>query len=129
MVKWFFYLLFFFFLITPLDAHPPPPLVNAEQIVTVKGKILSIQKYHLINQPAPFVQFLLRSDSEEITVDVGPDWYVSNQGFMLIPGEEIEVTGSLFLYKNKKIILANKLQQRRDILNLRDKKGKNLWND
>jgi hypothetical protein len=124
MIRLMRYLLFALFLNTFfLMAQEGAP----KTVHTRRGHIISIQRFNLVTKPAPYVQFLLNSDGEEYTIDVGPEWYVHAQGILFIPREEIEVDGFPAEERGKRFLLAKKLRQNGVELNLRDAQGNPMW--
>jgi len=115
----FIFFSFFFFLTLTKS--------SASEILTVQGQIASVQRYNLVTKPAPYIQFILKANDEEFTVDVGPEWYVHSQGLFLIPREEIEVQGFLIEEEGRKILFAKEIKQETTTLRIRDESGKPLW--
>jgi len=100
---------------------------NLQSVQTYKGYIVSVQKYNLVNKPAPYIQFILNSKGIEYTVELGPEWYISEQGAILLPHEEVEVTGSMIKDNNQKIILATRIKRGNIQIKLRQEDGVPLW--
>ncbi len=100
---------------------------DAEKVQTQKGYVVSVQKFNLINQPAPYIQFILKTNDAEYTVELGPEGYVNEQGLLLVTREEIEVTGSVCTIDDKKVIYASSLKKGGTLFNLRTKNGCPLW--
>jgi hypothetical protein len=100
---------------------------NQQSVEVLKGHIVSVQKYTLVNKPVPYIQFLLSSNGMEYTVEVGPVWYVASQGLILVPKEEVEVKGSVISVDGHKVILASQLRQEGGELKLRREDGTPLW--
>jgi hypothetical protein len=100
---------------------------NQQSVEVLKGHVVSVQKYTLVNKPVPYIQFLFSANGMEYTVEVGPAWYVTAQGLILIPNEEVEVMGSLISVNGQKVILASQLRQEGGELKLRREDGTPLW--
>jgi hypothetical protein len=71
----------------------------------------------------------LRTDNASITVDLGPAWYLSQQGFKIKQGETLEVTGSKIVRGQKTVMLAAEARKDGQTLKVRDEKGSPLWRE
>jgi hypothetical protein len=105
----------------------PPPASHLQSMETFRGQVLSVQKYNLVNRPAPYVQFILSANGVIYTVKVGPEWYVNEHGIVIVPMEEIEVKGVVIVDGGKRIIVASQILQGTSQLKLRDEEGTPLW--
>ncbi len=76
-----------------------------------QGRILSIQKFSMANQPSPYLQFILETSEGEYTVEAGPQWNLKTQGFILLQGQEIEVEGEFVTIGGRQILIAHCLKQ------------------
>mgnify|MGYP005809947683 CR=1 FL=1 len=70
---------------------------------------------------------LLKTDSENFDVHVGPSQYVSRQGFAFAKGDQIEVTGSKVTLAGKEALIARQIKKGDKVLALRDEQGIPKW--
>ncbi|MGA9756487.1 MAG: hypothetical protein WBV23_15225 [Desulfobaccales bacterium] len=70
---------------------------------------------------------VLKTDKGNITVELGPPWYVSKQGFSLQKGDTLEVTGSKVTMEEKTVLLAAEVKKNGQTLKVRDEKGVPLF--
>lgn len=83
---------------------------NQDSRETIEGEILSINSYKYVTHPSPHTQILLRTEIGDITVDLGSQWYLKEQGVILLPMDKIEVTGSVHQMNGKKVLIAIKIK-------------------
>jgi hypothetical protein len=102
--------LLFFLSLFPLSKTEGQPRYDERQMMEFKGKIVSVQRYSYVNRPIPYVQFLLRTQAGDLTVQAGPEWYLDAQGINIVPGVEMEVRGSLATFGEHHILIARSLK-------------------
>ncbi len=70
---------------------------------------------------------VLKTSKGNITIHLGPPWYVSRQGFVLRKGDTLEVTGSKVTKDEKAVLLAAEVKKNGQTLKVRDEKGVPLF--
>ncbi len=105
----------------------PFPHFNPATVHQFEGEVLSVQTFGYITRPSQHKQVILRTQNGEITVDVGPDWYLESQGLVLSPGDKITVEGSLIKVNGTHFVIASSLKTEDILFKLRDKNGRPVW--
>jgi hypothetical protein len=121
-----FIFLAFLFCSTATFAQNKYPNYDPSTVETIKGKIVSIDSIHY-GKRSVGIHVVVRTDVETITVHLGPDWYLNEQGFEIEIGEEIEVTGSRVTIQNMPSIIAAEIRTDDETLPLRDPQGIPFW--
>jgi len=49
------------------------------------------------------LQFIVKTEKEEISVHLGPGWFIENQDIKIEPKDKIEVKGSRITFENIRI--------------------------
>ncbi len=116
------------------DGGPGPQgrqLYNLQTVTTVQGQVKDLGSYGMQGwraAPGMAIQGLvLKTDKGNITVELGPPWYVSKQGFSLQKGDTLEVTGSKVTMEEKTVLLAAEVKKNGQTLKVRDEKGVPLF--
>jgi hypothetical protein len=106
-------------------------LYNPQTVTTVQGQVEDLGSYGMQGwraAPGMAIQGLvLKTDKGNITVQLGPPWYVRKQGFTLQKGDTIEVTGSKVTKDEKTVLLAAEVKKNGQTLKVRDEKGAPLF--
>ena len=106
---------------------------NPQTVTTVKGQVESLGSYGMTGwRVAPGMQtqgLVLKTDKGNITIKLGPPWYVSKQGFYLNQGDSLEVTGSQVTRDGQTWLLAAQVKKDGQTLKVRDEKGVPLWRE
>jgi len=72
-------------------------------------------------------QIILRVDSKRYVVHLGPAWYIQQQGFSLLNGDQITVVGRLIGEGASAFVIASQLTKGEQVFSLRDKDGIPFW--
>jgi hypothetical protein len=106
-------------------------LYNLQTVTTVQGQVENLGSYGMQGWrggPGMAIQGLvLKTSKGNITVNLGPPWYVSKQGFALRKGDTLEVTGSKVTKDEKTVLLAAEVKKDGQTLKVRDEKGEPLF--
>lgn len=102
-------------------------LLSAQDIF--KGEIVSVQKYNLVNQPVPYLHFILHDKGVNYLVEAGPEWYIQELGLMLTPRSVVEVIGKINPSEHKNHFVAQEIRQNGVVFKLRSKEGLPLWSN
>jgi len=115
------------------DASSGEQSYNPQTVTTVKGQVESLGGYGMTGwRVTPGMQtqgLVLKTDKDQINVDLGPPWYVSKQGFHLNQGDSLEVTGSRVTSDGQTRLLATTVKKDGQTLKVRDEQGMPLWRE
>jgi hypothetical protein len=104
---------------------------NTQTVTTVKGQVESLGSYGMTGwRIAPGMQsqgLLLKTDKGNISVQLGPPWYVRKQVFDLKQGDSLKVTGSQVTKDGQTLLLAAQVKKDGQTLKVRDEQGVPLW--
>lgn len=103
-------------------------LYDPKTVETLKGEVMSVETVTAGRMDIPARVILnLKTAKETIPVYVGPEWYVKQQGFKLVAGDQVEVKGSRVMMEGKPYIIPNYVKKNDRVLQLRDDNGIPLW--
>jgi len=102
-------------------------MYDPKSVDTIRTEIISIDSVLPMKGMSPGIHLLVKADSEEIPVHLGPAWYVENQDVDLEPGDTIRVVGSRITLEGKPAIIATEIRKGKEVLKLRDKDGFPAW--
>ena len=102
-------------------------MYDAKTVETVKGEVVSVEKFTPTNGMSAGVHLLLKAGKETISVHLGPSWYLENQDAQVEPKDKIEITGSRLAVDGKAVLIAAEVKKGDGVLKLRDENGVPLW--
>lgn len=103
-------------------------MYNPNTVTTVKGGVLSLGTVPPHSQDAGTMRSaVLKTEPDDITVFLAPDWYLAEQKISLKAGDQLEVTGSKITLGGKLTILAGELKVGDKSAILRNNKGFPVW--
>ncbi len=69
----------------------------------------------------------VKTDGEQISVHLGPAFYLENQDVKIEPRDKVEVRGSRVMFEGKPAIIAAEVKKGDEVLRLRDDNGFPMW--
>ncbi|MFH1595142.1 MAG: hypothetical protein ABIG94_02045 [Pseudomonadota bacterium] len=103
-------------------------LYNPQTVTTVKGAVESLGTMPPSGGPTATHSAVLKTDRGNITVYLGPDWYLDQQKISLKAGDKLAVTGSKVTLGGQPSIIAKDLKKGGGkTITLRDDKGVPVW--
>jgi len=106
----------------------PGRMYDPAKVETVKGEVTAVEKVGGGGQMGPGIGLKLKTASGELTVHLGPQWYIEQQGEVPIKaGDTVEVKGVKASRGGQDFFLAGEVRKGGDVLRLRDESGVPLW--
>ncbi|NJR56252.1 MAG: DNA-binding protein [Acaryochloris sp. CRU_2_0] len=102
-------------------------MYNTKAIEILSGEIVSIDKFTPMPGMSYGIHLTLKTAKEDISVHLGPGWYIEGQDIRLQLKDRIEVKGSMVTFAGKPVIMATQVKKGNDVLTLRDGNGLPAW--
>ncbi|MGB7728573.1 MAG: hypothetical protein WBL50_11105 [Candidatus Acidiferrum sp.] len=113
------------------------PVYDPATVVTVSGTVETVEQHQCslgwggypVRTSWLGTHVMLRTDYGVLDAHLGPSLFLKQHDFILLKGDELEVTGSKFAGDLPVILIAKELKKGRRLLELRDRSGQPLWQD
>lgn len=105
-------------------------LYDPKTVETIKGEVLSVEKFRPQEGMAYGIHLLIKSDKETISIHLGPEWFIAAQDTKIQPKGNIEVKGSRMTHRffgDNPFIVAARVKKGDEVLVLRDDNGLPVW--
>jgi hypothetical protein len=102
-------------------------MYNPQTVETISGMVVSIDRLTPIRGMSQGVHLILKTARQNISVHLGPAWYLESQDLQIKPGDTIEVRGSRITFAGRPVIIAAEVKKQDQILTLRDNNGFPVW--
>lgn len=102
-------------------------MYNPNTVETISGEIIAIDNFTPGGCMSSGAHLTLAAGSENVSIHLGPSWYIENQDLQLNVKDQITVTGSRIDYNGSPAIIAAEVTRGSDVLKLRDKNGIPFW--
>jgi hypothetical protein len=102
-------------------------IYNVNTVETITGQVTKIDKIYPDKNMSYGIHMTLNTGSSEISVHLGPGWYIENQETNINADDNVIVTGSKVTYEDKDAIIAKEVIKGDQVLKLRDDNGFPLW--
>lgn len=102
-------------------------MYDAKAVETISGRIVKIEQITPMRRMSAGIHAIVKTDAGEISVHLGPAWYIERQDVKLEPGDMIEVKGARVSFAGKPAIIASEVKKGEETLRLRDEAGVPAW--
>ena len=93
-------------------------MYNPTTVETIKGKVSKVEKITPMKGMYYGVHILVKTDKEELSVHLGPGWFIENQDTKINEGDEVEITGSKVTFQGKPALLQPSSKKAMRLLSL-----------
>jgi hypothetical protein len=110
-------------------ATPYELLFNKYNLQTITGTIYKIDTVTPMADMAKGIQFIIKTTggNEEVTVHIGPEWFVMRQDMNLNVNDNVEIIGARFSLNGKNVMAGYQVRTSDRVLMLRDDDGIPYW--
>ncbi len=102
-------------------------IYSPNKMETVYGDVVSIEKATPERGMSYGVHLIVKTEEGTLSVRLGPEWYVENQGFTIKPDDKVEIKGHRISDRGEPAIIAAEVTKGDETLKLRDENGLPLW--
>ena len=102
-------------------------MYDAKTVDKVTGEVAKVDTITPMRGMSGGVHVALKSEQGEVSVHLGPQWYLENQDVKIEPGDRVEITGSRVTVQGKPAIIAAEVRKGDEVLQLRDAAGVPVW--
>ncbi len=102
-------------------------IYSPNTIETVYGDVVSVEKATPGRSISYGVHLSVKTEEETLSVRLGPEWYMENQGFAINPDDKVEIKGHRISDRGEPAIIASEVKKGDEILRLRDENGLPFW--
>lgn len=106
---------------------PYAKMYDVQTIETIAGEVLAVERITPMIVMSYGVHIVLQTDTDTISVHLGPGWFIENQDVKIAPRDKIEIQGSRITFEGKPAIIAAEVKKGDDVLMLRDAGGYPVW--
>ncbi len=99
-------------------------MYNPQTVITIQGTVENLESKGRRRQQESLI---IKTDMGNITVHLGPAWYLNQQQIVLNPGDAVEVTGSKMEMARGTMLVAKEVKVGGKTFQFRDDQGVPLW--
>jgi len=102
-------------------------MYDPKTVETISGEVTSIHEIRPMKGMSQGIHLRVKTDKEEISVHLGPAWFIENQDVKIELNDKVEIKGSRITFSGKPAIIAAEIKKGDELLNLRDENGSPVW--
>jgi hypothetical protein len=102
-------------------------MYDPKTVDTVTGEVVKVDRITPMRGMSGGVHLVLKTDKGDVSVHLGPQWYLENQDVKIEPKDTVEVTGSRVTVQGQPALIAAEVKKGDQVLKLRDAAGIPVW--
>lgn len=102
-------------------------MYDPKTVDTVTGEVVKVDRITPMRGMSGGVHLVLKTDKGDVSVHLGPQWYLENQDVKIEPKDTVEVTGSRVTVQGQPALIAAEVKKGDQVLRLRDAAGIPVW--
>jgi len=102
-------------------------MYDPKTVDTVTGEVVKVDRITPMRGMSGGVHLVLKTDKGDVSVHLGPQWYLENQDVKIEPKDTVEVTGSRVTVQGQPALIAAEVKKGDQVLKLRDAVGTPVW--
>jgi hypothetical protein len=102
-------------------------LYDPKTVETITGEVVKVDRVTPIRGMSSGVHLVVKTDKGDVSVHLGPQWYLENQDVKMAPKDMVEIKGSRVTVQGKPAIVAAEVKKGDETLTLRDEAGVPVW--
>lgn len=101
---------------------------DPSQIQTINGEVKKLYRIQFPDQDCYLIAILeTKANNGKLAVNLGPVWFIEENGLALNEGDNIQVTGAKMRSNGRFLVIATSLTKSGKSVNIRDQDGGALW--
>jgi hypothetical protein len=100
---------------------------DVKALETVAGTVVRVERITPMHGMSAGVHMILKTDTGELSVHLGPAWYIERQDVKLVAGDAVQVKGARGTFQGKPVIIAAEVKKGEEVLPLRNDAGVPVW--
>ena len=102
-------------------------MYDPKTVDTVTGEVVKVDRITPMRGMSGGVHLVLKTDKGDVSVHLGPQWYLENQDVKIEPKDTVEVTVSRVTVQGQPALIAAEVKKGDQVLKLRDAAGTPVW--
>lgn len=102
-------------------------MYDPKTVETISGEVVSVDKIRPIRGMFHGVHLTVKTETETISVHLGPGWFIENQDTKIEAKDKVEIKGSRITFEGKPAIIAAEIKKGEEVMKLRDENGIPIW--
>jgi hypothetical protein len=102
-------------------------LYDPKTVETVSGEVVTIDRITPMRGMSGGVHLVVKTSTGDVSVHLGPQWYLENQDVRIELKDRVEVKGSRVTVQGEPVLIAAEMKKGDQVLKLRDEAGVPMW--
>ena len=98
-------------------------MYDPKAVETVTGEVVKVDRITPMRGMSGGVHLVVKTDKGDVSVHLGPQWYLENQDVKIEPKDKVEIKGSRVTMQGQPVLIAAEVKKGDEVLKLRDDAG------
>jgi hypothetical protein len=87
-------------------------MYDAKTVDTVSGEVVKVDRITPMRGMSAGVHLVVKTDKGDVSVHLGPQWYLENQDVKIEPKDKVQIKGSRITIQGQPAIIAAEVKLR-----------------
>ena len=102
-------------------------MYDPRTVEIVTGEVVKVDRITPMRGMSSGVHLVIKTDKGDVSVHLGPQWYLENQDVKIEPKDKVEIKGSRVTLQGQATLIAAEVKKGDEVLKLRDDAGVPMW--
>ena len=102
-------------------------MYDPKTVEIVTGEVVKVDRITPMRGMSSGVHLVVKTDKGDVSVHLGPQWYLENQDVKIEPKDKVEIKGSRVTLQGQATLIAAEVKKGDEVLKLRDDAGVPMW--
>ena len=102
-------------------------MYDPKTVETVTGDVVKVDRITPMRGMSSGVHLVVKTDKGDVSVHLGPQWYLENQDVKIEPKDKVVIKGSRVMLQGQPALIAAEVKKGDGVLRLRDDAGVPMW--
>jgi hypothetical protein len=102
-------------------------MYDVKTVETISGEVTKVDRITPMRGMSAGVHLIVKTDKGDVSVHLGPQWYLENQDVKIEPKDKVEIKGSRVTAQGQPAVIAAEVKKGDQVLKLRDEAGMPVW--
>ena len=102
-------------------------MYDPKTVETLTGDVVKVDRITPMRGMSSGVHLVVKTDKGDVSVHLGPQWYLENQDVKIEPKDKVVIKGSRVMLQGQPALIAAEVKKGDGVLKLRDDAGVPVW--
>ncbi|GAB6263218.1 hypothetical protein [Photobacterium sp. R1] len=102
-------------------------MYDNQAMTEISGEVVTVDRITMMHQMQEGTHLTVKTGQGNVSVHLGPVWYLEKQDVKIMPGDKVKIKGSRITFDDTPVVIATEVRKGNQVLMLRDPNGYPAW--